>query len=164
VVVVALFAGATAYLFVWPPEDALPRRADAIVVLSGGGNHRLEEGLRLWRAGVAPMLAISEGMQPGWEEANRLCGRRGVRCFHPEPYSTQGEARWIGREAGRRGWEDVVFVTSTYHLRRARMIIGRCFERGLAAVAADPPTAHFAIGVFWEWPKSVYYLALNRGC
>lgn len=159
-----LFAGATAYLFLWPEEDALAERADAIVVLSGGRGHRLEEGVRLWRAGAAPTLVLSDGDAAGWEQGNRLCRRGGVLCFHPDPYSTQGEARWIGAEAKRRGWDSVVVVTSAYHLRRARMIVERCFPGRLAAIAAEPPPVNLIVGVVWEWPKSVYYLALNRDC
>ena len=161
---VALFAAATAYLYVWPEEDRVPRRADAIVVLSGGRGHRVDEGVRLWRSGVARTLVISDGVADGWVQAKRLCPRPGVVCFRPEPYSTQGEARWIGLEAKRRRWESVVVVTSTYHLRRARMVVGRCFEGRLAAVAADPPPVNFVIGITWEWPKSLYYLTLKRGC
>ena len=142
----------------------MPRSADAIVVLSGGRGHRLDEGVRLWNAGVGRTLVVSDGNAPGWDAGNRLCRRARVVCFHPEPYSTQGEARWLGREARRRGWDSVVVVTSTYHLRRARMIFRRCYDRGLAAVAAEPPPANVLIGLAWEWPKSVYYLTLKRGC
>ena len=149
----------------WPAEDALPRaKADAVVVLSGGREHRLAEGLRLWRSGAARTLVISDGRADGWDEANRLCGRPRVLCFHPDPYSTQGEARWIGREAARRAWDSVVVVTSTYHLRRARMVVERCFHGLLSAVGADPPPLNSAVGIAWEWPKSVYYLTLNREC
>ena len=107
---------------------------------------------------------ISDGLQSGWEEANRLCAQPRVLCFKPAPYSTQGEARWIGREAAGRGWDSVVVVTSTYHVRRARMIVRRCFDGALATVAADPPLENLVIGVAWEWPKGVYYLAWKRGC
>ena len=155
-----LFGAATAYLFVFPGEDPLPARADAIVVLSGGRVHRLDEGLRLWRNRVAPMLAISDGRDPSWERANRLCGRPRVRCFKPVPYSTQGEARWTAAQ----GWDSVIVVTSTYHVRRARELFARCFRGRLAVRQADPPVENFVIGVAWEWPKTALYLAFRRGC
>jgi uncharacterized SAM-binding protein YcdF (DUF218 family) len=120
--------------------------------------------VRLWRAGVAPVLVISDGRAEGWETANRLCGEPRVVCFVPDPYSTQGEARWLGREARRRGWAAVVVVTSTYHLRRARWVVERCYAGRLAAVAAEPPLANWAIGIAWEWPKGLYYLTRKRGC
>ena len=160
---VAAFVAATAFLFVWPPEDSLPADADAVVVLSGGREHRLAEGRRLVAEGVAETLVISDGRAAGWEEANGLCGSSAV-CFLPDPYSTQGEARWIAHEAERRGWESIVVVTSSYHVRRARMIVERCWEGGLAVVGADPPLENRLIGIAWEWPKTAYYLTLNRAC
>jgi hypothetical protein len=44
------------------------------------------------------------------------------------------------------------------------MIVERCVEGQVSAIAADPPPLNFVIGVTWEWPKSLYYLTLNRGC
>ena len=55
-------------------------------------------------------------------------------------------------------------MTSTYHLRRARMIVERCVEAHVALIGADPPPVNFVLGVAWEWPKSAYYLILKRGC
>lgn len=150
-------------MFVWPETDAPPRRSDAVVVLSGGRGHRLAEGRRLIAQGVSDTLVISD-VDDGWAEANRLCDSGRAICFTPDPYSTQGEARWIAQEATERGWESVVVVTSTYHVRRARVIVERCFDGDLAVVGARPPLENRVIGVAWEWPKSVYYLTLNRGC
>ena len=152
-------AAATAYLFVFPDDDALPARADAIVVLSGG-QHRLSEGVRLWRSGIAPTLAISDGRNPSWPEANRMCGRARVRCFRPEPYSTRGEAQWTADQ----GWGTVIVVTSTYHVRRTRELFGRCFDGRVAVRGAEPPVDHFIVGVAWEWPKSAWYWGFSRGC
>jgi uncharacterized SAM-binding protein YcdF (DUF218 family) len=156
---VGAFAAASAYLFVRPAEDAVPRRADAVVVLSGG-QHRLTEGVRLWRRGVASTLAISDGRNPAWPQANRLCGRSHVRCFRPSPYSTRGEARW----AAAQGWSSVVVVTSTYHVRRARELFERCIDGRVAVRAAKPPLDNFIVGVAWEWPKSAWYWGFSRGC
>ncbi len=132
-------------------------------MLSGGREHRLAEGRKLVAEGVAHTLVISDGRAPGWVEANALCRARAV-CFRPDPYSTQGEARWIADEAELRGWDSVVVVTSTYHVRRARMIVERCYEGELAVVGADPPLENRLIGIAWEWPKLAYYLAVNRAC
>jgi uncharacterized SAM-binding protein YcdF (DUF218 family) len=159
----AAFAAATAYLFVWVESDRLPRDVDAVVVLSGGREHRLAEGRRLVESRRAATLVISDGLAPGWVEANELC-RADAVCFRPEPYSTQGEARWIADEADRRGWDSVVVVTSSYHVRRARMIVERCYDGDLAVVGAEPPLENRVIGVAWEWPKALYYLALRRRC
>ena len=107
---------------------------------------------------------ISDGLDPDWPEANRLCRSGRAICFAPDPYSTQGEARWIAQEAKERGWGSIVVVTSTYHVRRARMVVRRCYGGDLAVVGARPPLGNWVVGVAWEWPKSVYYLTLKRGC
>ena len=148
----------------WPDTDTPPHGADAVVVLSGGRGHRLAEGRRLVAQGVSGTLVISDGNDPDWPEANRLCRSRRAICFTPDPYSTQGEARWIAQEARERRWDSVVVVTSTYHVRRTRMIVRRCYDGDLAVVGARPPLRNRIVGVAWEWPKSVYYLTLKRGC
>ena len=133
-------------------------------MLSGGRGHRLAEGRRLIDQGISNTLVISDGFDPEWVEAGRLCTSGGAICFTPDPYSTRGEARWIAQEARERGWDSLVVVTSTYHVRRTRMIVGSCFDGELAVVGARPPLGNRIIGVAWEWPKSAYYLTLNRGC
>jgi uncharacterized SAM-binding protein YcdF (DUF218 family) len=138
----------------------LPTGADAIVVLAGGEDHRLDEGLRLWRRGVAPTLVISDGRKPGWDRANRLCRAPRVRCFVPDPYSTRGEARW----AAEQGWDSLVVVTSTYHLRRSRILFERCLDGRVTLRGAEPPIGNYVVGVAWEWPKSAWYLGAVREC
>ena len=161
--VAVVLAAVTAYLFVWPGEDDVDTRADAVVVLAGGQDNRQPEGERLVYAG-APTLVISDGNTKGWDEANRLCESGEAVCSDPGPYSTQGEARWIAAEAERQGWDSLVVVTSSYHVRRARVIVERCFDGELSVVGSDPSVANRILGIAWEWPKSLYYLAWNREC
>ena len=120
-----------AVLFVWPPRH-VPGRVDAVVVLAGGRGPRLAHGLTLVRRGVAPVLVLSDGWSATWSEANRLCAGRPaparILCFHPEPYSTTGEARGVARLAATRGWKSVLVVSSRYHIARARILFDRCVE------------------------------------
>jgi uncharacterized SAM-binding protein YcdF (DUF218 family) len=152
-------------LFVFPSDDE-PAEADAVVVLAGG-RHRLDEALRLVRAGVAPGRAVSAGRDPEWPEANRLCGQRRpfrVVCFDAEPFSTRGEARWTAGAAAARGWSSVAVVTSDYHVLRSRMLFERCLTGRVTVVGADPPLGNAALGIALEWPKLAYALTLGRGC
>ena len=149
----------------WPDDDEA-RAADAVIVLAGG-KHRLADGLALVRRGLAPVLVISDGNDPRWRDAHRLCGQRRpfrVICFHADPYSTQGEARWAADQARRRNWRSLVVVTSVYHVRRSRMLFRRCFEGPLAVVGAEPPLQSFLVGAVLEWPKLAYALTIGRGC
>src|SRR5260221_6900123 len=149
-VLVAAWLVACAFLFVWRKPDKRGR-ADAVVVLSGGEDRRLDPALALVRRGFAPLLVISSpAKDPKWRTAQRLCKSRPppairVLCFEAVPFDTQGEARAIARLARTRGWHEVVVVTSTYHVTRARMLIRRCYHGGLRMVGAGSP--------WWRLPE-----------
>lgn len=159
----------TARYIVWAPSDE-PGRADAVVVLAGGRGERLEAATRLMDAGVAPVLAVSHGRQPGWTEGNRLCNgveRYEVVCFEPEPDRTQGEARSVGRLARERGWQSVLVVTSRYHVTRARMLVDRCVEGDVRGVGARPPGRGglpTPRNVAREWASYVHAFVIERDC
>ena len=161
------WAIAAAALFVWPPRhDAA--RADAVVVLAGGRGPRLARGVELVRRGIAPVLVVSDGWSPTWPEANRLCAGRpapvAVACFHPDPYSTRGEAEAFARLAARRGWRSVVVVSSRYHLVRARMLFERCYDGTVNATASKGTALGRILAAPIETVKLGYALLLKREC
>ena len=168
-VVLVLVAGWVAVVvrFVLRPVQDGPRHADAVVVLAGD-HLRLGKALELMTRRVAPTLVISDGLAPGWREANRLC-RRGaggfrVLCFRPDPYSTRGEARAVARLATLHRWRSVLVVTSTYHVTRARLLFERCFRGRVAVVGASYSVEHLPGVVASEWAKLVYALTVARDC
>ena len=171
IVVAALalaWVGASLYLFVWQPSDS-PGHADAVVVLSGGRDSRLDPAIRLVERRVAPLLVISgAGYDPKWVTARRLCshGARGYRvlCFDPKPYSTRGEAEEIARLARRRGWNRVDVVTSRYHIFRAGILVGRCYHGHLAMIGTDTSPTTTIVAVFSEWAKLLVQLTAERSC
>jgi uncharacterized SAM-binding protein YcdF (DUF218 family) len=158
---------AAAVMFVWPPRGA-DGRADAAVFLAGGRGPRLSEGLSLVRKGVAPVLVISDGWSPTWPEANRLCAGRPspvpVVCFHPDPYSTHGEAEAFAKLAKRRGWTSVVVVSSRYHLVRARMLFERCYGGRVEIASPDGTLLNRVLAAPIETVKLGYALLVKRGC
>ncbi|MGD0712627.1 MAG: YdcF family protein [Gaiellaceae bacterium] len=173
--VVAVLVGAwlvtVAFLFIWPRADAPPARADAVVVLSGGLNERLDPALALVRRGVAPVLAISSAFRdPRWTKAHRLCrGEEGptrfrVLCFEASPYSTRGEARSVARLARQHGWTRIVVVTSTYHVTRARMLFQRCYHGRLWVVGTG--STWWRLPEEWasETGKLLVQATVERGC
>lgn len=166
-VVGTLFLGATARLFVSPATNDA-RRADAVVVLDGGRGERLETARALMVRDVAPTLAISTGRELDADEADGLCaGPQAfeVLCFTPKPDTTRGEARALAALARHNGWNEVVLVTSTYHVTRARMLVERCYDGRVDVVAASPPrrSLHWAAAVSHEWAALVD-ATLRRGC
>jgi uncharacterized SAM-binding protein YcdF (DUF218 family) len=147
-------------LFVWPSTGALGH-ADAVVVLAGGDGERLDRGLELVRAGVAPTLVASTG-------PDRLCGSSQpfeVVCFIPSPETTRGEAEAIGRLADARGWKRIVLVTSNYHVTRARLLLDRCYSGTVEVAPAEPDQGPVAwIGaIVHEWGGLTDAL-VHRGC
>jgi uncharacterized SAM-binding protein YcdF (DUF218 family) len=172
--VLALLVGAwlvlCAVLFVWPRGTGSPAHADAVVVLSGARDNRLDPALALIRRGVAPVLVISGAAQdPHWHTARALC-RRGrvaaarVICFEPRPFSTRGEARAVGALARSHNWNEVVVVTSTFHVTRARMLFHRCYPGRLSLVGT--PTTWWRVPEEWafETGKLAVQLTAERGC
>jgi hypothetical protein len=84
-VVLVAFCVATARLFVWP-QQGLPSRVDAIVMLNGPGD-RLGTALDLAWADRAPVLVISRGSS-FWGRGS-MCAppiqKVKVICFVPSP-------------------------------------------------------------------------------
>lgn len=162
------FVAATLYLFVFARTDP-PGRADAIVVLSGGRDWRLDPALRLAREHVAPVLVVSGvGYDAKWRQGRALCrhGAHGFRvlCVDPHPYSTRGEARMIARLARQRGWRKVDVVTSRYHVFRARILIERCYHGRLAMIGTHYPLLTAPLDYLSEWAKLTVQETVERGC
>jgi uncharacterized SAM-binding protein YcdF (DUF218 family) len=158
------------YLFVWPRQGH-PRRAAAIIVLAGDAEHRFPRALELARAGVAPVLVVSDGARSSWAPARNLCAHPGghgfrVICFRPAPYSTRGEARGALALAERYRWRSLLVVTSTYHLFRARMLFKRCLD-GHARVYATGTSGSLAwlpLNMASETIKLGQVSTTRRGC
>ena len=169
-VLVGAWLVACAVLFVWPSEPAPPGHADAVVVLSGGRNSRLDPALKLIREGVAPVLAISGARQdPRWQKARLLCDEghtaaARVICFEPTPFSTRGEARSIARLARQHGWNKVIVVTSTFHVTRARLLVRRCYPGQLWLVGAPAPWWRLPEEWAFETGKLAVQLTAERSC
>jgi uncharacterized SAM-binding protein YcdF (DUF218 family) len=153
-IVLAALAVASVPLFILYDDDPVAK-ADAVMVLAGE-KRRLQTGLELVERGVAPVLVISDGLDPRWTRANRLC-RFGdperIVCVRPDPYSTRGEARLAARLARERGWDSLVVVTSRFHLFRARTLFERCFDGRLDLVGSPNPRWRLPLAIALEWGK-----------
>jgi uncharacterized SAM-binding protein YcdF (DUF218 family) len=111
------------------------------------------------------VLYVSDGEH---QASRSLCHRRTpyrVLCPRPSPYSTRGEAETVAKVAREQGWRRVLVVTSTYHVRRARMLFDRCLGASrVAVVGTRPSLPRFALGALLEWPKLALALTFRRGC
>lgn len=160
----AAFALATVKLFL-SPSTSDARHADAVVVFGARSRpERLPAALEMMQEGAAPVLVLSSP-----PEDPRVCRDRPryeVICRTPDPFSTRGEARVVGELADERRWRSVILVTSTYHLTRARLLLGRCFDGEIHGIAADPSDgAEGSLeSITHEWLGMLAAMTFARGC
>jgi uncharacterized SAM-binding protein YcdF (DUF218 family) len=118
------------FLFVRPQGDPLTK-ADAIVVLGGAKDGRIEYGMNLARQGYASTVIISDSYDSRDPMVARACAASTatitVVCFRPDPFTTRGEAMFVARAAAQHKWKHVIVVSWNYHLVRARLIFHQCF-------------------------------------
>lgn len=122
--------GLATFLIRTDPLDS----ADVIVVLAGDGSgRRVEEGLRLLQAGLAPRMLVN-GSYSLYESRECDLGRdfaiarggdpKAIEAFCMEADSTQDESRIVDKELHSRRVQHAIIVTSDFHTRRA----GRIFD------------------------------------
>jgi uncharacterized SAM-binding protein YcdF (DUF218 family) len=165
VVAVLLVVGVKVYVY---PDQEVPDRADAIIVLGGFGTKPIHKGFALATEGVADTVVVSDPYDPNTTISRDACAETHdfeVLCFRPNPNTTQGEARQIRVLMEERGWDTVVVVTARYHVSRARVIVGRCVPTGVSMVAATTPTGldDWAYNFFYQTAGFVK-LVFTSGC
>jgi hypothetical protein len=163
VLALALWGSLSAVLFVWPSLDPIKGvRADAILVMGGPGP-RLQVALKLAKEHAAPVMLVSVASER-WNCPD--LGVPGVRveCFRPDPFSTQGEARYAGEQARLHDWQSLIVVSSVPQATRARLRVRRCFPGSVKVVAARPSIATWAYGVIYEWGALAKALLWQRSC
>jgi len=160
--VLAVFATATARLFVWPAQG-MPPRVSAIVMLAGPGD-RLETAVRLAWAGRAPVLVVSRGHEGYGSPCPGKISGVSLICFEPDPSTTQGEAQVVGRLAKRYHWRSLVLVTTRAQDTRARIRVERCYSGTTYVVAAPQPLRDVPYQLAYEWAATFKALFLQRAC
>lgn len=144
--VVAVVFGFLAVLVIFPPDEGTPS-GDAVVVHAGGSGDRLREAVHLIeRRDAAPVLVAMYGEDVRWPNGETLCGQQEpfeVLCPAPEPVTTIGEAEELGRLADEHGWDDIVVVTTNYHLRRATMLDAKCTDATIHGAASPGRVSFF---------------------
>ena len=138
----------SANLFLYPQAAKQPASADAIVVLAGAASERLPVGQQLLRDGYAPTLVLSTTDTPGNANTDFVCDyttNPAIECFTPSPLSTRAEARSVARLAADNGWDEIIVVTSKYHVVRAQANIEQCSTVKTTMVASEPSMGP------WRW-------------
>lgn len=131
-----LWAAVGMFLYVVPASDA-PKHADVLFVL-GPPDSRMTYAEQLMSEGYAGTLAVSVPLDKQGTPDLALCSeRRAYRiiCFHPEPFTTQGEARELQSLSLENGWKSADVLTAQFHVTRARVIVERCYGGDLSMLA-----------------------------
>jgi uncharacterized SAM-binding protein YcdF (DUF218 family) len=161
VVIVAIVV-ASVVLFIKPATNA-PARSDAVIVLAGGNNgRRISKGIELVRAGYAPRLFVSA---PGYKDCPKSLPSISITCFSPNPSTTQGEARFAATQADHHHWHQIIVVSGTQQVTRARIRFDRCYHGSILMVPADPGgLLNWVYTVVYEWGALPKALIFQRGC
>jgi uncharacterized SAM-binding protein YcdF (DUF218 family) len=157
-----LLVAVEAWAFVLPGGDD-PGPADLVVVL--GGNHkelRVARALELVRQYAGSTLLVSA-------PEDRFCpatapGAERLICFHPQPKTTRGEARYIGAYARAHHADSVEVVVTADQLRRARLRFKRCFHGTLRMIKAHAPLSSVVGLVPYQNAASAKAIVLERSC
>jgi uncharacterized SAM-binding protein YcdF (DUF218 family) len=141
--------------------DEPAEHADAIVVL-GDDNYagdRAAHAGDLYRAGLAPQVVASGRLLRPYagiaEMIERDLESRGVPAtsivkFSQMSANTREEAQALRGLVADRGWKRVLVVTSNYHTRRARFILGRVFPPGVFVRVSAAHDSEFDPSHWWE--------------
>ncbi|OFI37294.1 hypothetical protein BIU82_09425 [Arthrobacter sp. SW1] len=139
-------------LFVVPASDE-PLPADVVFVL-GPPSARVEYAEQLMLQGAADTIAISMPLSENGRIEGAYCEAKRhykILCFHPEPFTTEGEALELAAMAEKYGWKSANIVAPTFHVTRAGWIIRRCFPGTVRMIGYDE-----GLNVF-EWAYQYAY-------
>jgi len=149
-------------LIAFPRADP-PSQADAIIALDGDRPRRVRTAVALASAGYAPALVLVAADNA----APELIAHSAALPFElvsltPDPPSTRGEARGLAALTTRRDWSDIIVVTSTFHVTRARLILRRAVAADLTFVPAGMNRRHLPRHIATETAKLVLALTTRR--
>jgi hypothetical protein len=127
-------------LFVSPPA-AQPGKADVIYVIGPPNPTRRDLAAKLVDEGFSDTVVFSVPAD-GPQSRAELAACNGeypypVTCDTPDPFTTQGEARYLKEKSEENGWDSAIVITWTPHVTRTQLIFSRCFTGDLMVVE-DP--------------------------
>jgi hypothetical protein len=152
----------TARLFIWP-EQGMPSRVDAIVMLDSPG-HPLNFAVRLAEQHRAPFLVVSQGTPVSRDPCPPPVPRVTLICFNPTPPTTRGEAEFIGQLAKKYHWQSIAVVAITPQDSRARLRVERCFPGQVYVVTAPIKPSTWPYQIAYEWAALLKALVVQRSC
>jgi uncharacterized SAM-binding protein YcdF (DUF218 family) len=126
--------------------DGSPGRADAIVVVSGDGGSRLQQGVKLYKDGYAPVMVLAGAGEEGNPSAAEVMKRQAVSLGVPasaislvdQSRTTREDATYTRDLLAEQGLKSALLVTSSYHGRRASLTFAKAFDGSGIRLASYP--------------------------
>jgi uncharacterized SAM-binding protein YcdF (DUF218 family) len=148
--------GLGAFLITGDPLE----RGDAVVVLGGGGEHRVAEAVRLVKERYGMWLIVTEpgemasGEGPGSEIFRRVAILEGVSpdvilITEKTAQSTYQEAEAVLHTMEKHQLHSIVVVTDPFHTQRTRMIFASVFAGSGRTVRIHPVPEHWYRSSTW---------------
>ncbi|HLC18127.1 MAG TPA: YdcF family protein [Thermodesulfobacteriota bacterium] len=132
--------------------DAPVRRADCIVVLTGGKG-RIERGMELYRQGTAGLVILSGVNEAADMDAIFFSGTGGVPrediMLEKSSKSTYQNALEIRRIMEARGLKSMILITSSYHMKRAYRIFRRIMPAEVTIIPLKVSSPNFDEHRWW---------------
>ena len=162
--IAVLFSVVTGRVFIWPDLPEVPARADAIIELGGMGD-RDGAALALAREHRAPVLIQSTVVAAaGTSRCLPPIPDVTIMCFHADPNTTRGEARYIGALGAQQTWRSVILVTTPDQAWRAQLRVKRCFPGEVDVSTTPLPTWAWLQQIPYQWAASAKALIFQRDC
>jgi uncharacterized SAM-binding protein YcdF (DUF218 family) len=138
------------------------KKADAIVLLSGGGKNRNAEAVRLFKDSAATTIVLTQtsgkGSSATMAETRSQLVKDGVPSYQIQTAygtatSTYDEARQVAKLAKSAGFKSVLVVTDPYHTLRARILFaGELGVEGVK-VRVAAVTGHWYQPISWMFSR-----------
>jgi len=151
----------------------LPKKADAIVVLAGGvgesGNagqgyeERVEYAVELYKKGFADYMIFSSGYLYKFKEAQMmklLAISLGVQqqniSLEEKASSTYQNVKYTKEILYKKGWNEILLVSSPFHMRRVSLIFKNIAEN------IDVSYTPIPYSLYYDWPRDLHLISLHK--
>ena len=147
------------------------KSSDALVILSGGGEERLEYGASLYDAGIARRIILTEtdDIKPGTSESMAVVNmgelasrfsidKSRILITRKTSTSTYEEAKAVLELMSDREWKSMVVVTDSFHSRRTGLIFASIFKGSGIRISIQPVD----VPGYWYNPITWWWKAESR--
>jgi uncharacterized SAM-binding protein YcdF (DUF218 family) len=138
------------------------KKADAIVLLSGGGKTRNAAAVELFKDSAAETIVLTQTSGPGstltMTETRSQLMKGGVPSYmiqtaYGTATSTFDEARQVAKLAKSAGFKSVLVVTDPYHSLRARILFAGELKTDGVKVRVVSATGHWYKPISWMFSR-----------